>query len=278
MSTDDKNKNEKASDVFNTRGIAAAERQWHEEAIKAFKRAIELDPLSGHAHDNLASVYSEQGEYLLALGEYVEALRLEPDNPTAHYNLACFLITFGKQMAMEQYGEALRLDPEYPDAHVNRGLCFAESGDHESAIEAFSAACALDPDDPVAKQELAASRIDLGQFSDAIRLLKEVIKQAPENTDALIDLGIAHTEQGFFEEAEKAFHRACESDPEDALAAYHFAGLFAAWERPEAALTQLAKALQLDPKEVCAWADSDRLFDDLREEPRFMALLEAALD
>ena len=45
------------------------------------RRAIELDPTSAHAHDNLATVFSEQGEYLLALGEYLEALRLEPDSP-----------------------------------------------------------------------------------------------------------------------------------------------------------------------------------------------------
>jgi len=81
------------SDEHNSRGIELADRGWLDEAVKEFKKAIELDPSSAHAHDNLATVYSEKKLYAQALEEYLTALRLEPDSPTAHYNLACFLAT-----------------------------------------------------------------------------------------------------------------------------------------------------------------------------------------
>src|SRR4051794_35804305 len=43
------------SDEHNSRGIELADRGWLDEAIKEFKKAIDLDPNSAHAHDNLAT-------------------------------------------------------------------------------------------------------------------------------------------------------------------------------------------------------------------------------
>jgi len=58
------------SDEHNSRGIELADRGWLDEAVKEFKKAIELDPSSAHAHDNLATVYSEKKLYAQALEEY----------------------------------------------------------------------------------------------------------------------------------------------------------------------------------------------------------------
>src|SRR5271170_2457472 len=114
------------SDEHNSRGIELADRGWLDEAIREFKRAIDLDPDSAHAHDNLATVYSEKKLYREALREYLTALELEPESATAHYNLACFLATHSQSMAVEQYKEAIELDPEYPDAHLNLGMTYAD--------------------------------------------------------------------------------------------------------------------------------------------------------
>src|SRR3990172_2661653 len=91
------------SDEHNSRGIELADRGWLDEAIKEFKKAIELDPNSAHAHDNLATVFAEKKLFREALAEYLTALRLEPDSATAHYNLACFLSTHAAEMAVEEY-------------------------------------------------------------------------------------------------------------------------------------------------------------------------------
>src|SRR5690242_21697827 len=96
------------SDEHNSRGIELADRGWLDEAIKEFKKAIELDPRSAHAHDNLASVYSEKKLHREALQEYLTALALEPDSATAHYNLACFLATQGPEMAVAEYQHAIQ--------------------------------------------------------------------------------------------------------------------------------------------------------------------------
>ena len=68
------------SDEHNSRGIELADRGWLDEAIKEFKKAIDLDPHSAHAHDNLATVYAEKKLFREALGEYLTAIKLEPDS------------------------------------------------------------------------------------------------------------------------------------------------------------------------------------------------------
>src|SRR5438477_10365568 len=144
------------SDEHNSRGIELADRGWLDEAIREFKKAIELDPDSAHAHDNLATVYSEKKLYAQALEEYLTALRLEPDSATAHYNLACFLATHAHEMAIEQYKEAIAQDPEYPDAHLNLGMTYADLDQREEAKAEFKAAIELEPADPLARHERAA--------------------------------------------------------------------------------------------------------------------------
>src|SRR3977135_1601533 len=150
------------SDEHNSRGIELADRGWLDEAIKEFKKAIELDPESAHAHDNLATVYSEKKLYREALKEYLTALELEPDSATAHYNLACFLATHGSDMAVAEYKDAIELDPEYPDAHLNLGLTHADAGRPEEAVKELSTAIELAPTDAFPRHELAALQMDEG--------------------------------------------------------------------------------------------------------------------
>src|SRR6187549_2665756 len=128
------------SDFHNQRGIELADRGWLDEAIREFKKAIDLDPESAHAHDNLATVYAEKKLFREALAEYLTAIRLEPDSATAHYNLACFLSTHASEMAVAEYKDAIELDPEYPDAHLNLGLTYADHGRIEEATKELTTA------------------------------------------------------------------------------------------------------------------------------------------
>src|SRR5881394_1865017 len=245
------------SDEHNSRGIELADRGWLDEAIREFKKAIELDPDSAHAHDNLATVYSEKKLYAQALEEYLTALRLEPDSATAHYNLACFLATHAHEMAIDQYKEAIAQDPEYPDAHLNLGMTYAE----------------LDQADPLARHELAAMLMDEGDYRGAITLLKEVVRLEPENYEGWLDLGISYAQKGFYQEAERCYGKARELNSEDVLLNYNVAALYSLWDRRADALSALRKALEKEPSKVRSWLAADPMFDGLKGAPEFEQLL-----
>jgi Flp pilus assembly protein TadD len=260
------------SDQHNARGIELADRGWLDEAVKEFQKAIELDPGSAPAHDNLATVFAEQQKLREALEEHLAAVRLDPSAPTAHFNLACFLANHGETLALAEYRETLGIDPVFPDAQLNLGLTLADAGQAEEAGRALRAAIDQAPSDPVPRHELAALLMDEGDFRAAIGQLKEVTRLEPGNFDAWLDLGISYAQKGFYAEAERAYASAAGLRPDDLLLNYNLGGLQALAGRPARALLALRRAVSIDPVKVRSWLEGDRMFEPLRGNPEFEAL------
>lgn len=261
------------SDEHNSRGIELADRGWLDEAIREFQKAIELDPRSAHAHDNLATVFSEKKLFREALREYLTAIDLEPDSATAHYNLACFLATHAADMAISEYRDAIQLDPEYPDAHLNLGLTYADQDKITEAMKELVKAIELDPNDPFPRHELAALLMDEGDYRSAISQLKEVVRLESQNYEAYLDLGICYAQKGFYAEAERAYANARELQPDDLLLNYNLSALYALWGKPTLSLEALRRALAGDPTKVRGWLVADPMFDSLKEIEEFRELL-----
>lgn len=260
------------SDEHNSRGIELADRGWLDEAIKEFRKAIELDPNSAHAHDNLATVYAEKKQFREALAEYLTAIKLEPDSATAHYNLAVFLSQHGNDFAVSEYQEAIGLEPDYPDAHLNLGLAHADAGRLDEAMKELRTAIELAPTDPFPRHELAALLMDEGDYRTAITHLKEVTRLDASLFEAWLDLGICYAQKGFYAEAERAYEKAAALEKEDVLLLYNQAALFALWGRPTDALAFLGRAVTVDRARVQSWLRTDPMFDSLKGQPEFEAL------
>ena len=71
-------------------GILAAQRNLWDEAIFRWKRAIEIDPDSSSAHNNLAVAYEQKGLWEEAKKEYETALELDPKNEYIQANFERF--------------------------------------------------------------------------------------------------------------------------------------------------------------------------------------------
>jgi Flp pilus assembly protein TadD len=261
-----------ASDEHNSRGIELADRGWYDEAIKEFKKAIELDPNSGHAWDNLAMVYAEKKQYRDALDAHLKALAVEPDAASSHANLAHFLAVHGLEFAAAEYQQALELEADYPDAQLNLGLTYADLGRMDEAMAAIRRAIELDPKDPLARQELAGLLMEEGDHRAAITLLKDVTRLEPGNFEAWVDLGICYAQKGFFEEAERAYDKAAGLREDDLTLLYNRAALHARRGQKAEAIALLTKALSMDRKRVLAWLRADPMFMSLAGDPEFEAL------
>lgn len=69
------------------------------------------------AHNNLAHIYTSQGNSSAALKHYSEAVRFKPDFAEAHYNLGNVHTEKGNfAEAIEHYNEALLINPDYAEA------------------------------------------------------------------------------------------------------------------------------------------------------------------
>jgi Flp pilus assembly protein TadD len=68
---------------------AAREGRW-DEAVRHWTNALEQDPGSAAARNNLAVAHERRGAWEDARREYEEALRLDPDNRTIKDNYEAF--------------------------------------------------------------------------------------------------------------------------------------------------------------------------------------------
>ena len=82
-----------------------------EDAVTAYKRAIQIDPNYALAHHNLGLVYHDQGKLEDTVTAYQQAITLDPNLAPAHYNLACIYSLKNEQTpAIKWLQKAIALD------------------------------------------------------------------------------------------------------------------------------------------------------------------------
>jgi tetratricopeptide (TPR) repeat protein len=90
----------------------------------------------GHAYARRGWARKEKGEYDLALKDYGEAVRLQPEAAAWFNNRG--LIWGAKreyEKALADFGEAIRIDPKYALAFYNRGNVWRVKREYEKALE-----------------------------------------------------------------------------------------------------------------------------------------------
>jgi tetratricopeptide (TPR) repeat protein len=110
------------------------------QAMAAYRKALELDPLHGEAHLNLGCLLLDDGKAALAAAEFREALACQPRNATASFNLGVALQDLGRGAeAIVAYEQALAVDPGLADAHYNLSRLHEQAGHRAVALRHLAA-------------------------------------------------------------------------------------------------------------------------------------------
>ena len=163
-----------------------------DEAASQYRLAIQLQPESDEAHYGLGGVLMEQGhrEEALphlerALPHLVEAVRANPEDADAHYNLGRLFGILGQpDQAIAQFGETVRLRPGDAEAHFNLGIALAAQKRLSEARGEFAAAVKLRPDYVKAHLNLGGILGSLGEYDEAVREFSEALRLDPDSTEA----------------------------------------------------------------------------------------------
>lgn len=83
-------------------GVQMARSNLWREAMFRFQRAVQLDPQSAIAHNNLAVAYEANGDYDNAQKEYREALRLDRSNQYIQKNYSRFVEFLSRNKKRQQ--------------------------------------------------------------------------------------------------------------------------------------------------------------------------------
>jgi tetratricopeptide (TPR) repeat protein len=127
------------------KGLILEETESNQEAIRAYKKAIEYDKNFWQAHNHLGLIHYKFNKPI-AVEYFKTAVRLFPDNLEIRLNAGITFQEFDQaNLAIEQYDYILSVDSTVYIAHYNKGYVYNELlNDYYAAIESFSKAIELD--------------------------------------------------------------------------------------------------------------------------------------
>ena len=104
--------------LWNLAGVSAVQLGRLDQAVLAFRNAININPNSADAHNNLGNVFIDQGKPEEAIKAFDEALTIKPDYAEAYYNKGNALQDQGMfEEALNAYQTALSYKPDYAEAY-----------------------------------------------------------------------------------------------------------------------------------------------------------------
>ncbi len=112
--------------------------------IRAQHERIAANPSNPSLHKDLGNLLALAGDPVNAEQAYLEALRLDPEDPGTYYNLGLLLQSDRPHEALRAFQRSVRLEPRLPWAHYSIGTLHQRAGRRGSAIEAFARAFQLD--------------------------------------------------------------------------------------------------------------------------------------
>lgn len=157
-------------------------------------------PNSAELQMIIAGELGRQSEHDKSVAKYREAIRLNPNLPGVHFELAEQLRSSPdpklNAQAEAEYKAAVAANPYDEKAWCRMGEQAAARGDNKTAQEHYKKALALQPTDSDAQTDLAISLISANQPSEAIPLLESAIKNDPTNIVAHYRLSVQYRRLG----------------------------------------------------------------------------------
>ncbi len=133
--------------AYNGIGIVFMRMKHYDEAIAAYDNALKRDPDSAWTRSNLGLAYIEMRRYPDAIETLRQAVRSMPDLAVAHFNLG---IAYAKEERYREaaisYKEAIRLSPAMSDAYYGLGLASLGLHDRKAALRQHEILQQIDPD------------------------------------------------------------------------------------------------------------------------------------
>ena len=197
-------------------GLAFYKTAMFDEALREFRRVVDLAPGDQQAHFYLGLVALRQGRAADAIESLRHAAERVARTGVLH-DLAVALEQVGRfEDAGSAYEEAAARSPGEPRIATGWGICALRSGRAEEAIERLDLAREmLGGKAPGALWYWARSlaAVALGRPAEGIPILEEGVERYPHNGALRNNLAALHEQTGDLERAEQAARAAAEEDP-----------------------------------------------------------------
>ncbi len=178
--------------------------------------------LDDYSYTRAGNEFYRAGDADLAIQKYREALAMNPNNAMAHQRLGFLLFNVKNetQEGMAHTQEAVRLEPGNPFAQYDLGMALGEMEDRTNAVKHLSEAVRLIPNgfdsqyNPVDMRfSLAKVLYCMGNAQQCLPVLLELLQRAPAHTEANYLMAMALVCQGKNEESRPYYQKAVAANP-----------------------------------------------------------------
>ena len=198
-----------------------------DDAIKEYKKAIEMDAGFAEVHNNLGYAYSLKGNIANAVRSYQQALRLDPAFADAYNNIGMILMNQNKiQEALLQFRQAIAAKPDYYYALGNLGFAYFKVGRLDSAIALAQRAVEIQPDFGVGYNIIGLAYYQQGKGEEAVEQYRRAVKVNPGFADARYNLGMTLSSLKQYDEATRELEILVQNNPSEFFYAYQLALLY----------------------------------------------------
>jgi len=192
--------------------------RWGWSLLLGFSVAFNLLASLGQiaeAHSNLGDALMSQGRRGEAIGQYEQAVHLNPNYGPAHNNLGIALEQAGRvQEAIQHFEQTLRIKPDYAEALNNLGIAMMAQGRVQEAIGHYEQALRIQPDYASAQCNWANALFREGKATEAIGHYEQVLRIRPDFAEVHFSLGLALEQTGRAQEAAQQYEEALRIKPD----------------------------------------------------------------
>jgi TolB-like protein/Flp pilus assembly protein TadD len=238
----------------------------------AASKALELDASIGEAHIAMALPLIHEYKWEAAEEEFRKGLELCPSDVVGHAWYGTFLASTGRgEEALREHSKVLDLDPASPAAEYCYGQTLYYLHRHDEAARQFRKAIALDQSFPRAHTGLGLACIQKRSYLRAISELEVARKLTPGLGRVTADLAYAYAVAGNRDKAIEILNEFLARFTPSSFPALMIAEVYIGLGDADQAFEWLHRAI--DQQDFAAFLKCDPIYDRLRSDHRFVALL-----
>jgi eukaryotic-like serine/threonine-protein kinase len=269
------------SGLADTYMVAGANGLWHPAdtlpKAKAYATAaLELDSSLAAAHATMGGLHAcYEFNWTASERSFTRALELNPGYPTAHFWYAVFyLLSQGRvDEALAAIDRALELDPLSLIINTTRGYMLLMARRYDEALAQLRKARELEPAFFGSLEYLALLYEQTSQYEAALNAQQQFLSTFANDPAMAQSLRAAYESGGVMGYWRKRLEIMQTQAQSRYVYAHRFAELYARLGEREQALHWLEKAYDERSARII-WIGINPIFDALRDEPRFTALLQ----
>ena len=225
------------------------------DAAQAFGTCLVINPLALDARLALAFLLTEQKEVVTAALQYEHGIRLFRENPEALNKIAAHMAEHGHAKKAIELFQAL-FDATRDAGSmmmVNIGNAHLQLGDRRFAANSYRQAIKADPTNALACSRLGDLENDNGRNDKAAEYFERACELDPQNSIYQANAGTAYLQRKDYNRATAYLRRSVELFPEQPLTLYNLAVALVFDGKPEFAVEELAKAVDVDKGYARGW-------------------------